>query len=204
MARAESPIPSSSFAARPSLVGRKVAILVSDLFEQAELVEPKRAVEAAGGRAVIVSDRSGPLRGMNHDKPGDSFPVDLPLAKVNAEDFDALVLPGGVMNADALRMVPAAHELVRAIDELGKPIAVICHAPWLLVSAGLVKGRKLTSWPSLQDDIRNAGGSWVDQPLVKDRNWISSRKPADLPAFNAALIDELSLAHEAPAISVGP
>ena len=170
------------------LDGMTVAILVSDLFEQSELSEPKRALEDAGARALIVSNKGPVVHGMRHEKIGGSFRVDVDLAAAQPADFDALVLPGGTLNADALRMVESAKRFVQAMQDANKPIAVICHGPWLLVSAGLVQGRTLTSWPSLQDDIRNAGGTWVDREVVIDANWISSRKPDDLPAFNRELV----------------
>jgi len=170
------------------LDGMTVAILVSDLFEQAELAEPKKALEEAGARTAIISDKGPRVHGMRHEKMGDAFDVDVPLEKAHPEAYDALVLPGGTFNADALRMVPLARQFARAMQGSGKTIGVICHGPWLLVSEELVKGRTLTSWPSVQDDIRNAGGCWVDREVVVDGNWISSRKPADLPAFNRELI----------------
>lgn len=170
------------------LDGMTVAILVSDLFEEIELTEPRRALEAAGAKTAIVSNQGPVVRGMHHDKPGGRFNVDMPLDRARPEDYDALVLPGGTMNADALRMVEGAQRFAQAFDAAKKPIAVICHGPWLLVSAGLVTGRTLTSWPSLQDDIRNAGGNWVDREVVSDANWISSRKPDDLPAFCRELV----------------
>jgi protease I len=178
------------------LQGLKVAILVDDLFEQAELAEPKKALEAAGARADIISRKGPTVRGMHHDKPGDAFKVDVPLDRADPQAYDALLLPGGTMNADSLRMVEAAQRFAQAFEAARKPIAVICHGPWLLVSAGLVEGRTLTSWPSLQDDIRNAGGTWVDREVVVDTNWVSSRKPADLPAFNRELIAALARAPE--------
>jgi protease I len=178
------------------LDGLTVAILVSDLFEQAELVEPKRALEAAGARAVIVSNKGPMVHGMRHEQRADAFPVDVDLKRAQPEDYDGLVLPGGTFNADALRMVEPAQRFVQAFQAAGKPIGVICHGPWLLVSAGLVPGRTLTSWPSLQDDIRNAGGSWVDREVVVDTNWVSSRKPDDLPAFNRELVAALARAPE--------
>jgi protease I len=181
------------------LAGLKVAILVDDLFEQAELAEPKKALEAAGARTEIVSRHGPTVRGMQHEKPGDTFKVDRDLAQADPADYDALVLPGGTLNADSLRMVEAAQRFAQAFEAARKPIGVICHGPWLLVSAGLVPGRTLTSWPSLQDDIRNAGGSWVDREVVVDTNWVSSRKPADLPAFNRELVAALARAPEAAA-----
>jgi protease I len=174
------------------LDGLRVAILVSDLFEQAELAEPLRALREAGAQTHIIAPRGGTVRGMHHDRHGDEFQVDVELQQADPNDYDALVLPGGTMNADALRMVESAQDFAQAFDAARKPIGVICHGPWLLVSAGLVEGRTLTSWPSLQDDIRNAGGSWVDREVMVDGNWISSRKPDDLPAFNRALIEAIA------------
>jgi len=171
-----------------SLEGMRVAILVTDDFERVELTEPQQALEEAGAKTVIVSPRIGQLQSMNHDVKADVFHVDLTLEEANPDSFDAVLLPGGVVNADALRMVPKAQEFVRRINEAGKPIAVICHGPWLLVSAGLVRGRTLTSWPTLQDDIRNAGGNWVDSEAICDGNWVSSRGPRDLPAFNREMV----------------
>ena len=176
------------------LDGLNIAILVDDLFEQAELAEPKKALEAAGATVHIVSPKGPTVTGMQHDQKGDAFDVDVPLDRANPEDYDGLVLPGGVINADALRMVEAAQDFARAIDKAGKPLAVVCHGAWLLVSAGLVAGRTLTSWPSLQDDLRNAGATWVDREVVSDGNWTSSRKPDDLPAFDDAFIAALQRA----------
>ena len=175
-----------------SLEGMRVAILVTNDFERVELTEPQQALEEAGAQTLIVSPRIGQLQSMNHDVKAGVFHVDLPLDEATPDSFDAVLLPGGVVNADALRMVPKAQEFVRRINEAGKPIAVICHAPWLLVSAGLVQGRTLTSWPTLQDDIRNAGGRWVDNEVVRDGNWVSSRGPRDLPAFNREMVSLFS------------
>ena len=169
----------------------KIAILVDDLFEQAELAEPRKALQAAGATVHIVSPKGPKVTGMKHDQKGDSFAVDVPLAQARPQDYDGLVLPGGVINADALRMVDAARRFVQAFDQAAKPIAVICHGPWLLISAGLASGRTLTSWPSLQDDLRNAGARWVDREVVSDGNWTSSRKPQDLPAFDREFIASL-------------
>jgi len=170
------------------LNGMRVAILVTDDFERVELTEPRRALESEGARTLIVSPKSGPLQSMNHDVKADTFDVDLTLNEANPDDFDAVLLPGGVINADALRVDKRAQDFIREIDAAGKTIAVICHGPWLLVSAGLVRGRTLTSWPTLQDDIRNAGGTWVDREVVRHRNWVSSRGPRDLPAFNQEMV----------------
>ena len=172
-----------------TLDGLRVAILVTDDFEQAELTEPKKALEQAGATTKIISPKSGQVQGMNHDVKADTFPVDLTLDQANPSDFDAVLLPGGAVNADALRMVPAAQDFVRQIDSSGKPLAVICHGPWLLVSAGLVKGKTMTSYYTIQDDIRNAGGHWVDQEMVRDGTWVSSRSPKDLPAFNTGMVE---------------
>jgi len=175
-----------------SLNGKRVALLVTDGFEQVEMTEPKKALEQAGARAEILSAEPGEVRGWHHDKPGDSFAVDGTFDTAQVEEYDALVLPGGVMNSDTIRTNDAARTLVQAAEKAGKPIAVICHGAWLLVSAGLVKGKTLTSWPSLRDDIRNAGGNWQDMEVVRDGNLISSRKPDDLPAFNRALLETLA------------
>lgn len=170
------------------LNGMRVAILVTDDFEQAELTEPKKALEQAGATTMIISPKPGQVQGMNHDVKADKFNVDMTLDQANPDDFDAVMLPGGAVNADALRMVPKAQEFVKRNEAMGKPLAVICHGPWLLVSSGLVKGRKMTSYYTIQDDICNAGGEWTDQEMVRDRNWVSSRSPKDLPAFNPAMI----------------
>jgi protease I len=174
------------------LGGMNIAILVTDDFEQAELTGPRTALEEAGASPKIVSQKRGKVQGFNHDVKADQFDVDLTFDEADPEDFDAVLLPGGVINADQIRMIPQAQQFVRRMQEQGKPIAVICHGPWLLVSAGLMKGRTITSWPSLQDDIRNAGGTWVDQEVMVDENWVSSRKPADIPAFNDKMLELLS------------
>ena len=174
------------------LAGRKVAILTTDGFEQVELTGPREALEGAGATVTIVAMNRGQVQGFHHDKPADKFDVGQTLEEAKPEDFDAVLLPGGVMNADKLRNSRHAQEFVQAMQKAGKPIAAICHAPWLLISAGLVKGRKLTSWPSLQDDLRNAGGEWVDEEVVRDGNWVTSRKPADIPAFNQAVIERFA------------
>lgn len=173
--------------ARNDLKGMKVAILVTDYFEQVELTEPKKALEEAGATAAIVSLK-GRVQGVNHVDMADSFPVDLSLEEARPEDFDAVVLPGGALNADFLRVQPKAQEFVRKMDRDGKPLAVICHGPWLLVSAGLVKGRRITSYHTMQDDLKNAGATWEDVEVIRDRNWVSSRQPKDIPAFNREMI----------------
>ncbi|MFL9938716.1 type 1 glutamine amidotransferase domain-containing protein [Paraburkholderia graminis] len=175
-----------------SLDGLKIAVLAVDGFEQAELVEPKRALAEAGATVHVISQKPGKIQGFKHVDKGDTVDVDSTFDKATADDYDAVVLPGGVVNGDAIRLLPQAQAFVKAADSAKKPIAVLCHGTWLPVSAGIIKGRTVTSWPSLQDDIRNAGGTWVDQEVVEDNNLISSRKPDDIPAFNKALIGQLS------------
>ncbi|MFC4276930.1 type 1 glutamine amidotransferase domain-containing protein [Achromobacter aloeverae] len=168
-----------------------VAILAVDGFEQAELLEPRKALQAAGARTVVVSAKKGKIQGFQHTDKGEQVDVDLTFAEADPSRFTAVLLPGGVVNADAIRMDPKAREFVTRMQDAGKPLAVICHGPWLLVSAGLVRGRTLTSWPSLQDDLRNAGAQWEDKEVVVDGNWISSRKPDDIPAFNREFLKRL-------------
>ena len=180
-----------------SLDGMTVAILALDGFEQVEMTEPRKALQQAGATTRLVAMNPGKVTGFHHDKPGDKFDVDVTLEHARADDFDAVLLPGGVMNADHLRISQSAQHFVQAMQQAGKPFAVICHAPWLLINADLVKGRTLTSWPTLEADLRNAGANWVDQQVVRDGNWVTSRKPADIPAFNQAMV-ELFAAH-APA-----
>jgi protease I len=172
------------------LKGRKVAILATDGVEQVELVEPRKALDAAGAVTHVVSPKEGAIQGMNHDEKGDMLSVDRALSQVHAGEYDALLLPGGVKNPDTLRMNADAVQFVREFMLSEKPVAAICHGPWLLVEADAVSGRTLTSWPSLQTDIRNAGGKWVDQAVVTDDQLITSRKPADIPAFSAAMVRE--------------
>jgi protease I len=170
------------------LEGMKVAILVENMFEQAELTEPRKALDQAGAQTVLVSPQADRVQGVNHDEKGDKFNVDLSLDGANADDFDALMLPGGVANPDRLRMNKKAMQFVRSFVDAGKPIAAICHAPWSLVEVDAVRDRRLTSWPSLQTDIRNAGGQWVDEVSVTDQNITTSRKPDDIPKFNEAML----------------
>jgi len=170
------------------LQGKRVAILVADGFEQSELMEPKKALEAAGAKTSIVSPESSHVKAWHDKEWGQSIPVDVPLASAKAEQFDALLLPGGVMNPDKLRMTGDAVKFVKAFIDAGKPVAAICHGPWTLIEADGVRGRKLTSWPSLKTDIRNAGGTWVDEEVVADKGLVTSRKPADIPAFNREMI----------------
>lgn len=187
------------------LQGKRVAILATDGVERVELTEPKKALDDAGARTVVVSPKSGSIKGWEHDHWGESITVDLSLNEARADQFDALMLPGGVMNPDQLRMNDRAVEFVRSFFEAGKPVAAICHAPWLLVEADVVDGRTLTSWPSLETDIRNAGGDWVDRDVVTDHGLVTSRKPDDLPAFNRKMLEEFAEGvHEAQAASARP
>jgi protease I len=179
------------------LAGREVAFLVAtEGIEQVELTEPWKAVEDAGGRPVLVAPEGGEVQAFDHLDKADTFPVDMTFDRADVGRFVGLVLPGGVANPDQLRTVPAAVAFVKDFFQAGKPVAAICHAPWTLVEAGVVEGRRLTSWPSLQTDIRNAGGEWVDDVLVEDDDGnnvlITSRKPDDLPAFNEELVDLLT------------
>lgn len=168
------------------LGGLNIAILVTDGFEQLELTGPLIALEESGVMIRLLSDKKGQVQGYHHDQRGDLFDVDITFDKAKGDEFDAVLLPGGAVNSNRIRNNADAQHLVRQIDKQGKPIAVICHGSWLLVSADLVKGRKLTSWPTLKEDIENAGGHWVDAEVVVDGNWVSSRKPDDIPAFVAA------------------
>ena len=178
--------------AEKTLNGIRVAILVTDNFEESELVEPRKALDDGGAETLIIAPHDGVVWAFKHDVKGGSYKVDRTLDSVRAEDFDAVLLPGGALNADALRVDAKAQAFVKEIDRAQKPIAVICHGSWLLVSAGLVKGRHLTSYHTIQDDIRNAGGKWEDSETVRDRNWISSRSPRDLPAFSREMINLFS------------
>jgi protease I len=175
-----------------SLKNKRVAILATDGFEYVELVEPKKALESVGAKTEVVSPKEGKIKGWNHTDWGDSVPVDVPLKSANPNNYDALLLPGGVMNPDYLRQDPAAVQFVKAFFEAHKPVAAICHGPWMLVEADVVRGRKLTSWPSLKTDIRNAGGEWIDQEVVTDEGLVTSRKPADIPAFNKRIVEEFA------------
>ncbi len=175
-----------------SLDGMKVAILAAEGFEQAELIEPRRALDEAGAETRVVSPAKGEVQGWKHFDKGDKVKVDVPLEQADAQDFDALLLPGGVANPDQLRLLPQAVQFVRSFFEAGKPVAVICHGPWTLIEADVVRGRTLTSWPSLKTDLMNAGASWVDQEVVVDNGLVSSRKPDDIPAFNSKMIEEFA------------
>ena len=174
------------------LKGKKVAILVADGFEQVELTEPKKALEQAGAVAQIVSPNKGQVKGWNHTEWGDKFPVDVILDKADPNDYDALLLPGGVMNPDKLRRNEHALRFVRAFFDSDKPVAAICHGPWTLIDAGMVKGRNLTSYESIQTDLKNAGAKWVNEEVVVDKGLVTSRKPDDIPAFNLKMIEEFA------------
>ena len=174
------------------LDGKKVAILVANFFEQVEMTKPRAALEEAGAEVKIVSPENGQIQGMNHEKLGDKFNVDLALEAARPEEFDALMIPGGTMNPDTLRSTPEALEFTKHFLRAGKPIAAICHAPWVLIDAGVVRGRKLTSWPAIQTDVKNAGGNWLDQEVVVDNGLVTSRKPDDIPAFSQKMIEEFA------------
>ena len=177
------------------LTGFRIALLVTDGFEQVEMTKPRKALEDAGATVTLISPKETKVRGYNQDKKGDSFSVDLPLEKASSQDFDALLLPGGVKNPDKLRLNPQAIAFIKGMGKARKPIAAICHGPWTLINAGLVKGRTVTSWPSLEADLKNAGAHWVDREVVVDKNLITSRKPEDIPAFNEAMIKVFAHAH---------
>lgn len=174
------------------LNGKRVAILVAEGFEQVELTEPRKALEQAGAKTEVISPEQGRVKGWNHTEWGEAVQVDRPLDAASPGDYDALLLPGGVMNPDHLRMMPRAVQFVKSFFTENKPVAAICHGPWMLVEADVVRGRAVTSWPSLQTDIRNAGGNWSDREVVVDNGLVTSRKPADLPAFNRKMIEEFS------------
>lgn len=174
------------------LAGKRVAILAADGFEQSELEQPLNALKEAGAEVFIVSPSAGKIQGMHHLDKAQTFKVDLPLDLADADYFDGLVIPGGLANPGTLRSTPEAVSFVCDFDQAGKPIAAICHGPWVLIEAGVVKNRRLTSWPAIQSDIRNAGGIWVDEDVVVDKGLITSRKPDDLDAFNSKIIEAFS------------
>lgn len=170
------------------LKGKRVAILVADGFEQVELTEPRKALDEAGARTQIVSSAAEKVQGWKHFDKADHFKVDVALDSAAADNFDALLLPGGVANPDQLRMNPKAVAFVRSFFDAGKPVAAICHGPWTLIDAGVVRGRRITSWPSLKNDLTNAGAKWTDEEVVVDQGLVSSRKPQDIPAFNRQML----------------
>lgn len=174
------------------LQGKKIAIVATDGFEQAELVEPKQALEQAGAQTHIISLKLGQIQGWNHFDKADYFPVDVAIDQANPQDYDGLLLPGGVANPDQLRTHESVIQFIRSFFESNKPVAAICHGPWTLIEAGAVKGRTLTSWPSLKTDLQNAGANWVDQEVVVDNGLVTSRNPQDIPAFNRKAIEEFA------------
>jgi protease I len=186
-----------------SLKGLRVAILATDGVEDAELREPMNALKQAGAEVTLFAPKTGKIQSFKHHDKADHFDVDHTLADLDAKKFDAALLPGGALNADTLRIQPQAQEFVREMDRQAKPIAVICHAPWLLVSAGLVGGRTITSYHTIQDDIRNAGGKWQDQEVIRDKNWVSSRQPSDIPAFNRTMLELFSEKKKATSDTTG-
>ncbi|QHG65184.1 type 1 glutamine amidotransferase domain-containing protein [Pseudomonas putida] len=175
-----------------NLSGKRVAFLVTDGFEQVELTGPRDALLEIGAVVDILADKEGKVRGWNHDKPADEFAVDATFDNAQFDLYDAIVLPGGVQNSDTIRLIPGAQKLVKSHHSANRPLAVICHGAWLLVSTGIAQGKQMTSYKTLQDDIRNAGGNWVDEEVVVDGNLITSRKPDDIPAFNEQLIKALA------------
>jgi protease I len=174
--------------ASDSLNGLKVAFLITDGFEQVEMTEPRKALDDAGAETKIVSPKEERVKAWKFTQWGDEFPVDVSLNSARAENFDALVLPGGVMNPDSLRTLPEAVAFAKTFFDSRKPVASICHGPWTVIEAGAARGRRMTSWPSLKTDLKNAGAEWVDQEVVVDQGLATSRKPDDIPAFNAAVI----------------
>jgi protease I len=174
------------------LTGKRVAILATDGYEQVELERPREALREAGALVQVVSPKPDRIRAWDTDHWSHEIDVDLPLTRARPEDFDALMLPGGVMNPDKLRMIPEAVDFVRSFFDQGKPVAAICHASWLLIEARVVRGRTLTSWPSLRTDVENAGADWVDREVVVDGGLVTSRKPDDIPAFSRAIVDAVA------------
>lgn len=181
------------------LKGRTIAVLATDGVEQVELIEPVKALKDAGAHVAVISDKKGEIQAFNHHDKSSKIPVDASLDKAKPEKFDGLVLPGGVINPDALRLVPQAIDFVRHFVREKKPIAAICHGPWTLIDAGAVRGKTMTSWPSLKTDLSNAGAKWIDKEVVVDGNLVTSRKPDDLPAFNQKMIELFSHSHRAAA-----
>ena len=181
----------SSMETQQQLQGKKVAILLTDGFEQVEMTEPRKALQDAGATTHLISPKGGDVKGWDETEWGDSFPVDLPLAAADPNQYDALLLPGGVLNPDTLRTEPKAVQFVQHFFESQKPVAAICHAPIMLIEADVVRGRKLTSFPSIKTDLKNAGANWVDEEVVTDQGLVTSRNPGDIPAFNRKMIEEI-------------
>lgn len=186
-----------------NLQGKKIAILVADGFEQIELLEPRKALDEAGATTRVVSPADKKVKGWNTKEWGNEVPVDVPLRSATAGEYDALLLPGGVMNPDHLRMLPEAVHFVKLFVDSGKPVAAICHGPWTLIETGGLKGRTVTSWPSLKTDLKNAGANWVDKEVVRDEQFVFSRKPDDIPAFNREMIQLFSQGAQAGKQSTG-
>ena len=186
------------------LKGKRIAILATDGVEQVELTEPRKALDAAGAKTELVSPAKGKLQAWQHFEKGDKFPVDVELDGADPNNYDALVLPGGVANPDQLRTMPKAVQFVRSFFDRGRPVAAICHAPWMLAEAKVLRGRTVTSWPSLQTDFKNAGAKWLDREVVEDEGLVTSRKPDDIPAFNQKIVELFSQAHHREPQPVGP
>ncbi|GAA0734503.1 type 1 glutamine amidotransferase domain-containing protein [Sphingomonas japonica] len=184
--------------ANETLDGLKVAILVTDGFEQVEMTEPRKALDEAGAKTRLVSPKDGNVKAWDFTDWGETFPVDLALGEARPEDFDALLLPGGVINPDTLRTLPDAIAFVKAFFDAGKPVASICHGPWTIIEAGAARGRRMTSWPSLKTDLQNAGATWLDEEVVVDGGLVTSRKPADIPAYNRAVLELFGSARAEP------
>ncbi len=178
------------------LAGKRVAILVADGFEQVEMTKPRKALDDAGATTQLISPARGEVQGWNHFDKGDKFPVDVDLAAAQSKNYDALLLPGGVANPDQLRTLPKAVEFVKSFFDSNKPVAAICHGPWLLAEADVVRGRTMTSWPSIKTDLINAGAEWVDEQVIADRDLVTSRKPDDIPAFNRQMVDTFQRARK--------
>ena len=185
------------------LSGKRVAILATDGVEQAELVDPRKALDEAGARTQLLAPKTGTIKAWQHDHWARELAVDVTLEQANPDDYDALLLPGGVINADQIRTNERAIRFVRSFFQTGKPVAAICHAPWLLIEADVVRGRTITSWPSLRTDLRNAGADWVDREVVSDQGLITSRKPADIPAFSKKAIEEFAEGVQAGQVRAG-
>ena len=184
-----------------ALGGKRVAILVADGFEQVEMTGPRKALHDAGAETQLVSPAKGEVQGWHHHDKGDHFAVDVPLEEATVEEFDALLLPGGVANPDQLRINPKAVQFVRSFFDAGKPIGVICHGPWTLIEAGVVEGRTMTSWPSVKTDLENAGAKWVDKEVVVDHGLVSSRNPKDIPAFSRKIVEEFAEGSHGPGLT---
>lgn len=187
---------------KKSLAGMHIAIIATDMVEESELIDPRQALEDAGATTDLVAPKEGEIITANHADKSESYPVDSTLDEIEVADYDGVFIPGGVFNVDQLRSDPQAQHFIQQIDEAGKPIAVICHGPWLLISAGIVEGRTLTSYHSIADDVMNAGGEWQDKPVVIDENWISSRNPDDIPQFNVAMINLFAQIHQSGGLLV--